>query len=145
MEALYAICADLAGPEGGIGISGDKDKGHRYNEASGVSIKGVYTHMKRDKKHLDSYMRFAPVFNDGTYVRCYFELLSDRCYRVKYKHDTQRVQEPNTMGSRLTELRGGPSVFYKSLWVQSCRIRNSPTGRTAPWSGAPQWRRDQRM
>ena len=74
-EAVYSIVADYQVPGwGGLAASDDRDAGHRYNQ----DAKGVYMHSQTKKRKCENYTRYAPVFNDGTYLIAVFELVVDR-------------------------------------------------------------------
>eukprot|EP00973_Karenia_brevis_P032250 4446419-Karenia_brevis.AAC.1 len=48
------------------------------------------------------YSRWCPSIGDGTYVRCLVRAVVDRSHKVKYRHQTQRVQVPNSKAQKLS-------------------------------------------
>ena len=80
------------------------------------------------------------LFADGTYISGHLECLCDSNHRTAYKHANQKIQRANSdcspppppggaykfgesdtwlrTPSDLTEYRGGPSIFYKSMWIR---------------------------
>ena len=83
-----------------------------------------------------SYCQYTPVFGDGTYIRCVFQLTVDRGYKVKYDHHDQLVQQANSkFPDRVSPPGGhpgGPSIFYESLWFHHIGFQDRPhAGRIA--------------
>jgi hypothetical protein len=96
----------------------------------------VYFHKWEQRYLAQGYARWVPLFGDGTYVRTHLKASVDRSYRVTYKHDTQRVQEPNHYHEdhpgtkRAVEpdppgsLLGGPSIYFAAFLVGDRRVPN---------------------
>eukprot|EP00973_Karenia_brevis_P052073 7232502-Karenia_brevis.AAC.1 len=74
-----------------------------------------------------NYSRFCPLFGDGTYFRCYIKARVDRAHKVRYGHNTQKIQMSNALAETLTPehaenvgwdsesagaMPGGPSIYY---------------------------------
>ena len=73
MEAMYSVLSDWTDRKRGLRASGDRNAGERYNGQA----RGVYCHDLCDWEKIASYTRWCPIFNDGTYVRTYFEIACD--------------------------------------------------------------------
>ena len=123
---MYAVVSDWEEPDAGLVSSEDKESGHRYDSEA----RGVYGHYDNEREKAVEYARPVPLFGDGTYVQVVLQLVVDRTWRVKFKHKNQKVNEPNSKGVRLDpdSCPGGPSIFYKSLWVRHVGYQHLPNG-----------------
>ena len=130
LEGGYSIVSDWEHPDGGLAASCDRGAGHRYNR----TVRGIYVHMEKHRHLVLRYARFVPSFGAvDIYVRVYLELVCDNAWRVPYGHKNQRVQMSNK--DALTKclrtgspINLGPSVYYKSVWVQIVHYRDLRKG-----------------
>ena len=55
---------------------------------------GVYMPTEANKRLVENYVRYAPVFGDGTYMVCWRECLVDSTWRMRIQHPSQKTQHP---------------------------------------------------
>jgi hypothetical protein len=81
------------------------DRGDRYLWSGGVPLLGVYVFSDQLKAKAYQYSRFVPLFGDGTFWNCVWEVRVDRSRRIglKGKDTDQWVQSPE-------------SVLLEALW-----------------------------
>ena len=100
-EALYSIMY-----HGQLWPSNDEGQGHRLLG----DVSGIYCHSPAYAHKAENYSRFMPLWNDGVFWCCKWELKVDRSRKQDPKSDTEQwIQKPG-------------STRLVALWL--CGIRN---------------------
>lgn len=100
IEALYSIMY-----RGRLEPSMSIGRGDRYLWSGNVPLLGVYAFSDQLKAKAYQYSRFVPLFGDGTFWNCVWEVRVDRSHRIglKGKDTDQWIQSPE-------------SVLLEALW-----------------------------